>query len=313
MTPDEKAASQTRQTASSGIAIAALILALLGCALALGLGIGYGRGNSGDIQTLRGGLDQLWSETQSGLDQLQTEIIKLTGNLTSQNATIQELQLNFTIQYQMLQSEIMLLRAQFVDGLMNVSNGGGGGGYTMLHVQNGTVTWQDDYGQIVPSTYSLDVIIFGPLSFQLLTLPGPSVPMIINPASNGVFNFYLSSFTPFVSQLVQNSPPGFFFLPLTSSNAAKINVTGDNGCFVNENAPFPPQPVRKRQRVPFCFERSQGAPYREISRNSLILIAEDFSRPDNYFLSGAIDYPTGLLDGQAFRLTSPWQLVLAAF
>lgn len=275
LTLGEKATSQRLVT--TGFSIAAFILGLLGCALALGLGIGYGRGNSGDIQNLRDTVDQM--------------------------------QLNMTVQSQILHSELMLLRAQFVDGLMNVS--GGGAGYTTVHVQNGTFKWKDDFGQVVPSTYSNDVIVFGPLSFQLLTIYPPSTPLIIDPMSGGLYNFYLGNFDPFVSQLILEGPIEAF-IPLTSTNAAKINVTNDQDCFKSPLAPFP-TPMRKRvvSTIPFCYEASQLGLYSEPSRNSLY--AHFSSGGSNFFFGGTIVYPVPILDGQGFTLTAPWQLVLAAF
>jgi hypothetical protein len=309
----EKAAGAAgnRSRLATGTAIAALVLALLGFGLALGLGLGYGPGNASDLRNLRGSLDQLWSETQVALDDLQSEVLDLRGNLTQQNETVQELRLNITLQYQMLQSEIMLLQANIVDGLMNVS-GSGGAPYVRTSVQNGTFNWQDKYGLNIPSTYSSDVITIGPLTFQLLTLRPPSTPMIINPLNAGNFDFYLNNFDPFISQLVQLGS-GFVFLPLTATNAAKINVTNDNDCFKNYFAPFPPG-AKKRTPAPFCYERAVGAPYFATSRNSLAVVAEDFSVAANYYLTGIIEYnPSTLLDGQEFTLLSPWELVLAAF
>lgn len=214
--------------------------------------------------------------------------------------------------YNLLHNEIALLRANAFEAIMNVS-GGSTPAYTRSNILNGTFNWRDDYGLVEPGLYSVDLVTVGPLNFQLLSLGPPANPLIINPFSAGIFTFRLTDFNPFISQLVQapQTGTGVISIPLTSSNAAKISVNADGGCFANYFGLFPPAPA---PISPFCFERGKGGDQASTSRNSLVLLSTNPASGITYYLSGDIVYsPSTHLNGQAFSLSSPWELVLDAF
>lgn len=286
MTTDQKAelAYKLAERARN-IATVALILALLGLIGVLVSGLIVGLGNQRQY-------DQLRSDTADGFNASGTALANT---------------------YTTLHNEILLLRQNAFDAIMNVSGGSPSSPYTRVNVLNGTFEWRDDYGLIEPADYSVDLVTIGPLNFQLLTLAPPANPLIINPFSAGIFTFRLVNFNPFVSQLVQapQTGTGVISIPLTSANAAKISITSDGGCFANYYGLFPPAPPPVS---PFCFERGRAGDQASTSRNSLVLLSTNPALGATYYLAGDIvSSPSNHLDGQAFTLSAPWELVLDAF
>lgn len=302
-TTEEKADdANDRSRRATQLAVAAIIIVLLGAVAGIVVGVVLGVTNDTRINSLRADLDLLWSETQSALDQ-------------ERNLTDSQLQGNLTAQYNILHGQILLLQANAFDAIMNVS-GGGGSPYTRTNVQNGTFNWKNSFETVsIPANYSVDLVTIGPLNFQLLTLNPPSSPFVMDTGLGG-FIFSLKNFNPTIPQLVR--PPqdvnvlSVVSFPLTSANIGKISVSDDGGCFSRYFGVSPPAPAPIQ---PYCFEVGPFSnDYASTTIHSLLLGSDNLSLGREYFLTGKIAYnPIDYLDGHEFTLTSPWELVMDAF
>jgi hypothetical protein len=309
--------NNTRQsTLAIQLAIGSIVVTILGCLCGgMGFGLGYGLDTGAGIRSANVDLDELMRRIRANLSIIGDGVQQLKHNVSDQDGAISQMRTNASDVYRVIHDEALLLRAQIADGLMNVS-GSGPTPYTRTSVQNGTFFWRVYLGSSEPATYSVDVISVGPLTFQLLTLRPPVIPLVVLTQTYLTeFVFYLMDFSPFISQLVQT---GSFYnpFPLTAANAAKISVTNDGGCFNNSFSPVQNPIPTPPPSGPFCYEHGQGYVYSAVSRNSLLLgvIGSDFSVAPDYYFGGAISVtPKYYLDGQNFTITSPWEFVLNAF
>lgn len=209
---------------------------------------------------------------------LQTQLTDAQGNLTEQ------------------QTQIQLLFSEMSEVLLNVTSA------DFLNVtlaSQGTFIWtfgtNDDGGG--RATYLVHNVQVGPLNFNTLTLPGPinGWPMTVAAGTNV---FYMRDFQPPLSMLNSISypslPSGMYVMPLTSTNAKKMLVSGARDCFDDQT----------------CYETGIVSDTVPLSPNTLVtrVLSGDPADPSNYILGGEMHGPG--IEGRSFALESPWVLVL---
>ena len=184
------------------VAIIALILGTIGTAVAF-YNLTHPPAAGGNSTIIVNGTDY-----QPQLDELQLEIDDLVNNATMQNAQIQ------------------LLFAQLSEVLLNTTQPDQ---INITQIQAGTFRFRrsgfSDTTDTDPTPYTIDNVQIGPLSFNVLNIPGPTqtVPIFGNDQA-----VYMQNFSPPIQQLVPqasfNGNAPYYFLPLTASNAAKLRV-----------------------------------------------------------------------------------------